>query len=216
LVGTNTGYYLYFKAIPTGIDFGTITVVYEGKNFEITTLRSDVNCDGRHAEVKFSNDFKQDAARRDFTFNALYMDIDGKIYDYFNGQKDLKAGVVRFIGNAKDRIEEDYLRILRMFRFHAKYGKGNILAQQIEISSNLKEGLNNISGERIHQEMFKLLSYNDIFSTINQMLASGILGLISSLNSNDFNIKALNKLEDVSVKSLNPFLLKFHFCLSHN
>ena len=111
------------KVIPTGIDFGTVTAIFKEKPYEITTLRKDINCDGRHAKISYTNDWQEDAARRDFTFNALYMDVNGKIYDYFKGQEDLAKGIVRFIGNANERIKEDYIRILRMFRFFAYYGK---------------------------------------------------------------------------------------------
>ena len=106
------------KAIPTGIKFGTITAVIKNKCFEITTTRKDVKTDGRHAVVEYTTNFEVDAQRRDFTFNALYLDFDGNLYDYFNGLNDLKNGIVRFIGNAEDRIKEDYLRILRLFRFY--------------------------------------------------------------------------------------------------
>src|SRR3984885_9142769 len=112
------------KAIPTGIAHGTITAMVGRHPYEITTLRRDVETDGRHAVVAFTDDWQADAARRDFTMNALYADRDGAITDFFGGEADARAGHVRFIGNAAERIAEDGLRILRFFRFHAWYGQG--------------------------------------------------------------------------------------------
>jgi poly(A) polymerase len=113
-----------FKSVPTGIDHGTITVIVEGEPFEVTTLREDVETDGRHAVVRFGRDFAPDARRRDFTINALSLGLDGRLYDYTGGVADLAARRVRFIGEARARIREDYLRILRFFRFHSDYSEG--------------------------------------------------------------------------------------------
>ncbi|PPR20610.1 MAG: CCA-adding enzyme, partial [Alphaproteobacteria bacterium MarineAlpha10_Bin3] len=112
------------KAVPTGIAHGTVTAVIDGKPFEITTLRRDVDTDGRHATVAFTDDWVVDAARRDFTINAMSLTPDGVLYDPFGGRADLEAGRVRFVGQAHDRITEDYLRLLRYFRFHAHFGRG--------------------------------------------------------------------------------------------
>ncbi len=112
------------KAVPTGIEHGTVTAVAGGRGFEVTTLRRDVATDGRHAVVAFTDDWQQDAARRDFTINAMSMTPDGAVFDYFGGREDLHAGRVRFVGDAATRIAEDYLRVLRFFRFHARYGLG--------------------------------------------------------------------------------------------
>ena len=111
-------------AIPTGIDHGTVTAVIDGKHFEITTLRKDLACDGRHADVAFTDNWRDDAQRRDFTMNAMYLSPEGELFDYFDGETDARAGKVRFIGDAGARIAEDYLRILRFFRFFAHYGVG--------------------------------------------------------------------------------------------
>ena len=111
------------KVVPTGLKHGTVTAIVDGRPFELTTLRRDVETDGRHAVVAFTDDWLEDAERRDFTFNALYADPDGTIYDPFDGRADLAAGRVRFIGDADQRIAEDRLRVLRFFRFHAWYGK---------------------------------------------------------------------------------------------
>lgn len=192
------------KAVPTGIEFGTVTIVFKGQPFEITTLRKDLNCDGRHAEVTYSKDFKEDAERRDFTFNALYMDKNGNITDYFDGQKDLAAHIVRFIGDASERIKEDYLRILRMFRFQAKYGEGDIIPEQLTICANLKAGLKDISGERIHQEMFKLLSYKGQYISLKQMVESGILSTISGYSNDYFDLSNLQKFLNIQNDNVNP------------
>lgn len=112
------------KAVPTGIKHGTVTAIVDGLSVEVTTLRRDVKTDGRHAEVAFTTDFREDAARRDFTINALSATPDGAVYDYFDGLSDLAARFVRFVGRPHERIQEDYLRILRFFRFHAHYGGG--------------------------------------------------------------------------------------------
>ncbi len=113
-----------FKPVPTGVDYGTVTLVGHGASFEVTTLRRDIETDGRHAKVAFGRDFAQDALRRDFTINALGLDRDGEIHDFCGGLDDLAARKIRFIGDASARIAEDYLRILRFFRFHARYGQG--------------------------------------------------------------------------------------------
>ena len=111
------------KAIPTGLKHGTVTALVEGQPYEITTLRKDVACDGRHADVQFTDDFELDARRRDFTINAMSTDRRGQLFDYFGGWEDLKAGRIRFVGDADERVREDYLRILRFFRFYARYGR---------------------------------------------------------------------------------------------
>src|SRR5579872_7361897 len=145
------------KAIPTGIDHGTATAVIHGKHFEITTLRKDVSTDGRHATVAYTDDWKEDAARRDFTINALYLSPDGELFDYFNGARDAKEGHVRFIGNAGERIREDYLRILRFFRFYAWYGKTEPDKEALTACTEAANNIGTLSGERVQQEMLKLL-----------------------------------------------------------
>ncbi len=185
------------RVIPTGIDFGTVTIVYKQQNYEITTLRADIETDGRHAEVRYTKDWKEDASRRDFTFNALYMDEDGEITDFFNGQEDLKNGIVRFIGNAEERIKEDYLRILRMFRFHAYYGSGNILQSQLDTCKNLRDGLNIISGERIRAEMLKLLSSPNQQSAqhaLEQMVTTGVFRQISGIDEKHYRMPRFSRL----------------------
>jgi poly(A) polymerase len=169
-----------FKVIPTGIDHGTVTVIAGGKPHEVTTFRRDVETDGRRAVVAFSDRIEDDAARRDFTMNALYADRQGRVIDPLNGLPDHQARIVRFVGDAEIRIREDYLRILRFFRFHAAYGdpdKG-IDADALSACATLAEGLETISKERIGAEMRKLLSVPDPAPALATMARSGVLARI--------------------------------------
>ena len=171
-------------AVPTGIEHGTVTAVANGKPFEVTTLRRDVATDGRRAVVAFTTDWAEDAQRRDFTMNALYADADGAILDTVGGVEDLQAGRVRFVGDAATRIREDYLRILRLFRFHAWYGKGTIDSEALHAAAAEKGGLTLLAGERVSKEMLRLLEADDPVPVLRQMAASGILAdvLIGNLN----------------------------------
>jgi poly(A) polymerase len=162
-------------AVPTGIEHGTITAVANGKPLEITTLRRDVSTDGRRATVAFTDDWALDAQRRDFTMNALYADADGEILDTVGGVEDLKAGHVRFVGDPLTRIREDYLRILRLFRFHAWYGKGEIDAPALHAAAEEKTGLIQLSGERVQKELLRLLEADDPGPVLRTMAATGIL-----------------------------------------
>lgn len=146
------------KSIPTGIDHGTVTILLASGPVEVTTLRRDVSTDGRHATIAFCDDWRQDAARRDFTFNALYAEpTTGQVHDYFAGIADLKAGKLRFIGDARRRIEEDYLRILRLFRFHARFGTVPIDSDIITLCNTMGPMLKSLSRERISGELLRLL-----------------------------------------------------------
>ncbi|MFD0986646.1 CCA tRNA nucleotidyltransferase [Methyloligella solikamskensis] len=145
------------KAVPTGLEHGTVTVVTDGVGHEVTTLREDVETDGRHATVRFTTDWAADASRRDFTLNALYADADGTVHDPLGGYEDLEAGRIRFIGDPAARIAEDYLRILRFFRFFAIYGKGTIDADGLSACVRLRDGLDGLSAERVWGEMKRLL-----------------------------------------------------------
>ena len=159
------------KAVPTGIDHGTITAVSGGKTFEVTTLRRDVSTDGRRATVVFSTDWQEDAARRDFTINALYSDPDsGEVFDYFGGLDDLKAGIVRFIGEPAARITEDHLRILRYFRFYARFGKSAPDADAIAACEAAAKSLMALSRERIADELLKLLALSDPSGSVHLMI----------------------------------------------
>lgn len=146
------------KVIPTGIEHGTLSAVHNGKTFEITTLRSDISSDGRRAIVAFTQSWLEDAKRRDFTFNAMSLESDGTLHDPFNGRDDLAQGIVRFVGSARERIREDYLRLLRFFRFNAYYGKATPDAETLLACREEAHGLDQLSGERIATEMLRLLA----------------------------------------------------------
>ncbi|MDF0607670.1 CCA tRNA nucleotidyltransferase [Wolbachia endosymbiont of Onchocerca gibsoni] len=163
------------KAIPTGLKHGTVTAILNKRSFETTTLRCDIECDGRHAKVEFTNDWKADASRRDFTFNALYADKYGHIYDYFGGIQDLKARRLNFVGDAEGRIKEDYLRILRVFRFHAKICVGDLSDEILDVCKKHSHMIQNLSGERIREEMFKLLECDNPVMTLKSMQKSDVL-----------------------------------------
>lgn len=163
--------------VPTGIEHGTVTLIVEGQSFEITTFRKDVATDGRHAEITFSSDLKEDAQRRDFTINALYATADGTVIDPINGLDDLRAQRIRFINDASQRIREDYLRILRFFRFSAWYGnkhEGFDSEALSAIAENLA-GLERLSKERIGVEMITLLGAPDPSASIAAMRSLGVL-----------------------------------------
>ena len=164
-----------FKAVPTGIAHGTVTVVIAGHPFEVTTLRQDVETYGRHAKVAFGRDWQGDAHRRDFTINALSVTADGTVYDYTGGLADLAARRVRFIGEAKTRIEEDYLRILRFFRFHAAYGHGDPDRAGLHACIEARAGLDQLSRERVRMEMMKLLVAARATPTLAVMNEAGLL-----------------------------------------
>jgi poly(A) polymerase len=166
------------NAVPTGIEHGTVTAISSGKPFEVTTLRRDVSTDGRRATVAFTTEWSEDAARRDFTINALYAGEDGEIFDYFDGLGDLKARRVRFVGDAGTRIREDYLRILRLFRFHAWYGKGELDAEAYAAASAEKAGLKLLSGERVQKELLRLLEAKSPIASLRAMQRASILAEI--------------------------------------
>lgn len=166
------------KAVPTGIEHGTITAVVDGKGFEVTTLRKDISTDGRHADVSFTEEWKEDAARRDLTINAIYAKPNGHLYDPFGGVADIQQGKVRFIGNARDRIQEDYLRILRYFRFLSYYGKGDADQGALKAIEQHTDGLQKLSAERVRSEFLKLLSASDPVPALKIMSAIGVLSAI--------------------------------------
>jgi poly(A) polymerase len=164
-----------FKAVPTGIDHGTVTVVADGRPYEVTTLREDVETYGRKAKVVFGRDWKRDAERRDFTMNALSAAADGTVHDYVGGLADLRRRCVRFIGDPATRIAEDYLRILRFFRCHAAYGEGAPDAVGLHACIAARAGLDMLSRERVRIELFKLLLAPHAVRTLAVMAESGIL-----------------------------------------
>jgi poly(A) polymerase len=160
--------------IPTGLQHGTATVVVNSSTFEVTALRKDVKTDGRHATIAFTNDWKEDAARRDFTINALYLDKHGSVYDFFDGLADLHNRTVRFIGAPEQRIREDFLRILRYYRFFIRFGK-NVDKQSFWATTKLRWGLTSLSRERIQAELFKIIGSPLPVIVINTMNYYGIL-----------------------------------------
>ena len=160
---------------PTGIEHGTVTVVVDHHPFEVTTLRHDVETDGRRAKVKFTDDWEADAQRRDFTMNALYCDARGTVHDFVNGWPDVQRRRVIFVGDPASRITEDYLRILRFFRFHARYGHGAPDAAGLAACAAMKAGLDGLSAERIRQEMFKLMAGPGAVETLRLIAEQGIL-----------------------------------------
>ena len=164
------------KAVPTGIDHGTVTAVSDGHAYEVTTLRRDVATDGRRATVAFTTDWEEDAARRDFTINALFADpLTGEVFDYFGGVDDLLERHVRFIGDPLKRIAEDHLRILRYFRFHARFGAGEPDKAALDACTQRANDLMALSRERIADELLKLLALPDPSVTVGIMLDRGIL-----------------------------------------
>lgn len=164
------------KAAPTGIEHGTVTVIASGVAFEVTTLRRDVETDGRRAVVAFSASFEEDALRRDFTINQFSLSLDGTVHDYAGGLNDLAGRKIRFIGEPEARIAEDYLRILRFFRFHAAYGEGMLDAAGLAACASLKGGLARLSAERIRAELLKLLAAPGAAQVMPVFVACGIWG----------------------------------------
>lgn len=163
------------KAVPTGIEHGTITAVADKTGVEVTTLRLDVETDGRRAKVAFTDDWQADAARRDLTINTLFADADGTVHDYFGGVDDLANGRVRFVGDPAQRITEDYLRLLRFFRFHADYATGDLDAPAVAAAKALAPNLTSLSGERLRQETLRLLTARRGADVWAEMLSLGIV-----------------------------------------
>ena len=202
------------KVIPTGIDHGTVTAVVDGQPFEITTLRQDVNTDGRHAEVSFTSDWVQDAKRRDFTMNTLLADMEGSVFDPLgSGLSDMNARKVVFVGDPKKRIAEDYLRILRFFRFHAFYGVGQMDGDALEACKASAGEINSLSRERITQEFLKILSVNDAVSILQIMFDNNVL---SCLFDSEYKATMLDNLCDLQVGNDALRLMSRLFVLAGN
>jgi poly(A) polymerase len=183
------------KTVPTGLSHGTVTAVSDGVPYEVTTLRIDRETDGRHAVVVFTDDWVADAARRDFTINALSLSVDGTLYDPFGGEADLMAGRVRFVGDATQRIREDYLRLLRLFRFHAYFGRDEIDAEALAAAQDLAPGLARISAERIRGELFRLLEASDPLPAVRAMSDVGVLARILPETASAARLSAFLKAE---------------------
>ena len=165
----------YIKVIDTGISHGTVTAILNKKKFEITTLRKDVSTDGRHAKVEFTSNWEQDALRRDFTINAIYADIEGRIFDPLDGITDLQSGKIKFIGLPEKKIQEDYLRILRYFRFFIQYSKTDYDQNIIRLIKQYINGLNKISNERIFDELKKILTLKNVYNLFSHNISKEIL-----------------------------------------
>lgn len=184
------------RPVPTGIDHGTVTAVSSGSPYEVTTLRRDVSTDGRRATVAFTDDWEEDAARRDFTINALSADPKtGEVFDYFGGKDDLIARRVRFIGEPLERIAEDHLRILRFFRFHARFGVGEPDAEGLKACAQRANDLMALSRERIADELLKLLAVDDPTPTVAIMLDQEILRPVLP----EIEVSAMSRLSDLVI-----------------
>lgn len=168
----------HIKCVPTGLDHGTVMAVLDQTCFEITTLRRDTATDGRHAVVAFSTDWSEDARRRDFTFNAMSLRPDGALFDDHGGLADARAGIVRFVGDPTERIREDYLRILRLFRFFAWYGRRPLSPATLAACRAEVEGLRRLSAERVQQELMKLLAAPAPFVAVKLMEECGVLAVL--------------------------------------
>jgi poly(A) polymerase len=166
------------RAVPTGLAHGTVTAVSQGRGFEVTTLRRDVETDGRHAVVAFTSDWREDAARRDFTINALSMTRDGDVFDYFGGIADLRGGVLRFVGDPTTRIAEDYLRILRFFRFLARGAARTADPSAVAAIRAGVQGLVHLSAERVWHELSRILSAPDPGPAVRMMATLGVLAAV--------------------------------------
>ena len=186
---------------PVGLKHGTVTAIVDGWPFEITTLRLDVQTFGRHAEVKFTDDWKTDASRRDFTFNAMSATIDGDIFDPFGGIGDLRQGIVRFVGNPDKRIEEDVLRILRFFRFYAHFGRGQPDEEAIKACTAAAKDVAKLSAERIRSEVLKLLDSDHCPSVWQIMVGCGV---VTHFLPEATNISALENLVQLETKFDSP------------
>ena len=209
------------EVIPTGLQHGTVTAVKDGQPYEITTLRVDEQTDGRHADVRFTDNWELDSNRRDFTFNALYLDENGIVYDYHDGLTDLENGNVRFVNDAETRIQEDYLRILRYYRFWTRMA--NTLGKETPVDSNIVEaiknnvhGLKQISGERIWDELKKIFKEQDddksvqyTYLTFTSMLQMDVLGTIGMSGISHYNLSYLFSdtkfTSSVAVAMMNTF-----------
>ena len=200
-----------FKAIPTGVKYGTVTALIGDLSFEITTLRSDENSDGRHPEAKFVKDYFGDAKRRDFTMNALYLDQNGEVFDYFDGIKDLQAGIVKFIGEPDQRIKEDYLRILRFFRFTAIYG-AKIDEEGLAACLTNKSGMKILSSDRIREELIKFFNAEDsefLLEVLSLMENKGIRQEILPVEFGVNNLRLILDLEEQLEVEFSAKLLLF-------
>ncbi len=194
------------KTAPTGLAHGTVTLIAGGAPFEVTSLRRDVETDGRHATVAFGSGWAEDASRRDFTMNALYADAQGKVYDPLGGLSDLRAGRVRFVGDPVQRIREDYLRILRFFRFSAEYAQGGFDRDGLAAAIRERMGLLRLSRERVRMELLRILAARRAGETIEIMDEAGILLLLLGGVARRRHFERLREIESALKLEPNPIL----------
>jgi poly(A) polymerase len=195
-----------FGVAPTGLKHGTVTLIVDGLPIETTTLREDVETDGRHAKVRFGRDFAEDAQRRDFTINALSLSRDGIVHDYVGGLADLAARRVRFIGDARTRIREDFLRSLRFFRFSASYSDGALDAEGYRAAIEEREGLQRLSRERLRAELMKLLKASRAGEVVAQCCEAGLIGPLIGGVANPLRLKRLIAVEAARAMASDPLL----------
>ena len=191
------------KFYETGLEHGTITVIINDYKFEITSLRKDLKTDGRHADVIFTNDWKEDASRRDFSINSIYSDLGGNIFDPFNGKQDLENGKISFIGDAEKRIKEDYLRILRYIRFFLNYSKHEHDREITKVIKKNLDGVSKISSERLLDEFKKLFNSDGFLNLNNDKFSSEIINLIFPQFKNIHLLRDLNKYARDNIKKLD-------------
>jgi poly(A) polymerase len=195
-----------FNVAPTGVKHGTVTVIVDGLPIETTTLREDIETDGRHARVRFGRDFAEDARRRDFTINALSVGRDGVVHDYTGGLADLAARRVRFIGDARSRIREDFLRSLRFFRFSAGYGDGPLDADGFRAAIQERDGLAQLSRERVRAELMKLFKAPRASEVVGQCCEAGLLGPLIAGAADPSRLRRLIAVESARASPPDPLL----------
>ena len=191
----------------TGIEHGTVTAVIENNKFEITSLRKDISTDGRHAKVEFSDNWFEDASRRDFTINSIYADVDGNLYDPFNGKKDIELGKVVFIGNVEQRIKEDYLRILRYIRFYLNYSNTNHDETVKTIIKKNINGITNISSERLLDEFKKIINSPGFLKLFKDSFSEEIIKLIFPQFKNFDYLKKINSFSERKIREVDYIFL---------
>lgn len=185
-----------FRVEPTGMQHGTVSFIVDGEAFEFTTLRVDTDCDGRHATVQFTTDFEADAARRDFTFNAMSMDIEGNVHDFFGGVQDAHDRVVRFVGSADERIAEDFLRVMRFFRFAARFEtEMDMEACRAFTNPVVHEGMTKVSRERVWAEVSKMMKAPGRHRAVEMMFETGVAQAVG-MEVNEFAVRAITKGDD--------------------
>ncbi|ATQ70065.1 MULTISPECIES: CCA tRNA nucleotidyltransferase [Methylosinus] len=200
------------KCAPTGIEHGTVTIVVEGTPFEVTTLREDVETFGRHAKVRFGDDFEADALRRDFTINALSLSEDGALHDYTGGLADLEARHIRFIGDPATRIAEDHLRVLRFFRFHASFGAGALDPAGLHAAILARHSLQKLSAERLRAETLKLLAARGAVAVAREVSQAGILEIVVGATF-PARLERLAAIEDALGRFVDPLLRLIALCV---